>query len=818
MLKNYFKTAWRTLLRNKFYGAINIIGIAIGISCSLVIFTWIKYELSFDESHSGVENTYRIVEQHRSANGVQYWNTTANPLAAAVRNDFPDLKITQTYGPVHFIASSDSGDGINHRFAEDKLLFADQDFFDVFDFKNSDWGGKGHLWIAGSPSSAFRNPNSIVVTERFADRYFPGAKQKEALLGRTVTLDIDGPVLFSIGGVIRNTPANSSIVFDALINYAYYKTRFVYNATNWSGNYLGTTYALLPGHVRPQTIEQALIGFKKKYLNAEDDKNITWYLQPLKDIHTQTLYGGGKGSYVVSKNTLFGLAALGLFLILIASFNFINLSTAQAMRRNKEIGIRKVVGGTQRQLFVQFMVEMLLITTIATLLSISLLQLLLNFVNRQLAFINVQLHANPGVLLFSLGLILLLALIAGLYPSLLLSRYNPIDGLKNVVKGRNKRDLNPRKALIIFQFGITFFLISCTLVISDQMHYVLHKDLGFNKNAIITLPIPDTDSTKLELFRARLLRDPRISNLSYASGSPITGNNYGTSYRLPNEPVSMMRQGEMKVVDIHYYSLYKLQLLAGQWLGQSNKVSGKFNGFVVNEALLSQLGLKPREAIGKELIINEGKAPIIGVVKDFHNSSLQQKISPCLLFYWGSGFFGEAGIQLASAGSDLPQTLTTIQATWKEVFPNGVYSYEFLDQSLAKNYFMESLILEAVQVFAGISILISCLGLFGLMLFLAVKRKKEIGIRKVLGSSNSGIVALLLKDFLVLVLIAICITSPLSYWASDKWLQDFAYRISIGWSSFVLAGFLSIGISLLTILFQAVKAAMVNPISNLKTE
>jgi putative ABC transport system permease protein len=573
----------------------------------------------------------------------------------------------------------------------------------------------------------------------------------------------------------------------------------------------------------PQAFEHQLAALKKKYLNEADNQRISYLLQPLSDVHTETRYAEAGSGYHVSRQMLWGLVSLAVFLLLIASFNFINLTTAQALRRQKEVGVRKVVGSTQAQLFGQFLGETLLIATVAGLISLSVLHVLLDWLNRSLTIINLDLRLDASVWLFGAGLSGVVALFAGCYPAIVLSRSKPIVALKNTAI-HPVGDVSLRQGLIVLQFCITYGLLIATLVASRQMALFQQQELGFSKDAVITVTGPrNQTSGKMDAFRQRLLQDPAIRAVSLSSGAPITDNHYGTDFRLKSESAEMNRQAEMKVVDLAYQSLFGLQTVAGTWFSPGNIVpnGSPFNGLVVNETLVKMLGLTPDTAIGTTVAINEGEAPIIGVVKDFHNASLQQAITPCVLLCWNTDFFEQIHIALQTSGSqwsNVGQTLRSIEQNWQQLFPQDVYQYAFLNESLAKGYIVEQLVFDAFRVFAAISIFISCLGLFGLIAFMAEQRRKEIGIRKVLGASVAGITGLLAKDFLKLVLIAIVIASPIAYYFMNNWLADFAYRIDIQWWMFVAAGVVALAIAFLTVGGQAVKAALANPVKSLRSE
>lgn len=809
----------RRLWTDKTSAVINILGLALGMTCCLVIYVFVRYELSFDSFHSDAGHTYRIVEHSKKADGIQHWPTTAYPLAEAIRENIPGATVTQTAGPLSRIISSVDSKGNIHRFEESKLMFTDSQYLKTFDFKKIHPDG---VWLAGGPETAFTQPNSVVLTQKLADRYFAEFAGKfQQMIGKTLTLNNTDQLVVS--AIIRNPPGNTNLLFDMLVNYRFFKANNAYATANWSGNYQGTTFVTLSPGVQPRVFERQMAEMKKKYMNKEDDARISYFLQPLAEIHTEPLYEDFLGGYLVSRQILWGLSSLGVFLILIASFNFINLTTARALRRRKEVGVRKTVGSTRFQLFFQFIGETLIVASIAGSISLLAMGFLINGVNQALTVINLDLRPDGFVWLFSAGLILLVALLAGFYPALVISNFQPMHALKSAVTTARSR-FTLRQGLIIGQFCITYGLLVGTFVASGQMNLFRNKDLGFAKDAVIAINGPRNQVvSKMNAFRAQLLQNPSIREVSFSTGAPITKNFYGTNFRLKSEGQPMDRQAEMKVVDLHYNSLFNLKTIAGRWFNPSNIVpdGNAFNGFVINETMVKMLGLTPETALNKTMVISEGEAPIIGVVKDFHNVSLQQAIMPCVIMCWNTDFYDQIHVAVNTTNGawlNVSNTLTGIEKAWKTTFPQDVYQYAFLNESLAKGYMMEQLVFDAFRIFAAISIFISCLGLFGLATFAAQQRTKEIGVRKVLGASVASIMALLFSDFIRLILIAIVIASPIAWYAMENWLQDFAYRIEMQWWTFGISGLLAIGIALLTVSFQSLKAALMNPVRSLKTE
>lgn len=814
MYKNYLKVALRHLWRNKIYTLINIAGLSLGITCAMIIFIFLDYEFSFDHFHSDASQTYRVIQHNQLAEGSNYRNTTAYPLAAALQEDFPELKVSQTAGLFSRLIHSIDKEGRIRRFKEDQILFVSDNYLEIFDFK----GIHDNVWLEGNPKTALKHPEGVVLCESTARRYFPREMESgKSILNQVLHLNNNATLM--VTGVIKDLPKNTSLAFEMLVSYKFFKKNNPYPAGNWSGNYAGTTFIQLPEGASPEVYEEKIARFKKKHLSPEDDQRISYFLQALPEIHTETLYGSSPGGYVMNSKVLWGLASLAIFLLIIAGFNFINLSTAQATKRSKEVGIRKVVGGKQHQIFGQFMGEVLVLCILSWLISMTFLELMLNYINSYLVIIQLNLSLSSKTLVFSFILMLILAISAGFYPSLVLARYSPLKALHNKLNRMKIKGFSLRKGLITFQFGLAYLLIFGTIVIASQMQYFQQKDLGFSKDAIITVNIPRSDSLTIERFRQELEQYSGIQRVSYATGPPMMKGDLslGTTFRLPGEGSEGKKESEMKVVDFNYLDMYDLELVAGEWL--SEKHGGhRFKGFVVNETLVNLIGLSPEEALGTVLTINEGEAPIVGIVADFHNYSLKEEISPCILMNWGTGFFWELGIQLNGEQVNIAEALGFVQKTWKKTFPDWVYQYEILEDALTKNYFVEILVYDAFRVFAGIAIFISCLGLFGLVAYTVEQRNKEIGIRKVMGASVSSIITLLSQDFLKLVGLAGLIALPISWFLMQEWLANFPYRIHISWWMFALAVFLAVAVAMMTIMLRAYGAANLNPVDVLKDE
>ena len=813
MLQNYLTTAWRSIKRHYSYALINTFGLMLSICCCIVIYIFVRYETSFDAFHTDADRIYRVVHEDHTADGVQYWNTTAYTLAAALRNDFPGIEVAQAAGPMTRLISAEEG-GKLARHEVDKLLFVDPYYLQLFNFKNA--FKRGSIWLEGNPATAFDKVNAAVITLGLAQKYFPQAiANGESLLGKNLLLNNKDPL--EITGVLNNPPANTTLLFDLLVSYQFFALHDPYRANNWSGNYQGSTYIKLSRSWEAQSFEEQLPTFKKKYLNEDDDRRITYRLQHLREIHNSKAYGTSIGSYVVTPGMISGLVTIAIFLIIIASVNYVNLSMVQSIRRSREIGIRKVLGGSRSSILNQFLLETFLLVLFAVVHGYAIAQLAIRELNQQLTMIHLSLTTGPELYGLLVAFVIILTLLAGFYPALFMSGYSPVTALeKKIPFGAKNRS---RNVLVIVQFAIVQLLIVSTLVVSYQMDYFKTKDLGFDKMGIMTFNIPNQDSVKLRELENKLLDHHAIEKVSFSSGLPSAPNSqYGTDFRMAHELVRMQRSAEMKVVGLDYLDMYQLRLVAGRWLNESNVTpDNTFNGFVVNESLVEMLGKTPEEALGLDIIINEGQAPIVGVVKDFHNHTFHNKISPCLLFYWNVGFFTEGSIKMNAAANPVG-IKNFVRSVWKEVYPSQIFQHQFIEDYLAKNYRIEALVLGACKIAAFIAILVGCLGLYGLSAFITEVRTKEIGVRRVLGATMSSIVSLLSGYFIRLLIVSILLGSVIALVLMKEWLSSFPYRMDLGIGIFVTGAFTTLLIALVTTGIKTVRAAMANPADSLRYE
>jgi putative ABC transport system permease protein len=804
MLKNHFTIALRSLIKSKVFSLINIIGLSIGITCALIIILFIRYEMNFDHNHKKADLIYKVVQETKFAEETQYWNTTAYPLAEAIRNDFSELPyVTQVAGPMPRLFRVEDQMGNVSRFEEKYVLFVDSYYSKVFDLN----------WIEGDPSTALSRPSSVVLTQSLVKKYFNQEIQaKESVLGKHMMLNNKDEL--TVTGVIEDAPGNTSLKYTMLIPYEFFRVNNPYFSSNWSGNYQGSTFIVIKEGQSTAPIEKQLLVWKKKYLKPADDSRITYQLQPLKKMHIDGKYGSCPESYVMPMKMIYAALGVAIFILLIACFNFINLATAQAANRAKEVGIRKIMGSSKLGLVTQFLYENILLVSFTIAVSIALTQFSINIINKFLSIINLQLTLDWSAVLFVLIIGCLVIILACLYPALIMASYRPIESLKSKFVNQQRGSLSLRRSLIVFQFVIVQLFIIGTLVVAFQMDYFKNTDLGFSKEyPIIITNLNGLD--KNESFRQKLLSNAAIKDVSFSSSSPVSEYNqhYGTSFRLPSQLETEGKEAEMKGVDTNFISLYGLTLLAGRNFTVTEE---RFKEFIVNEKVIKAMGWTPEEAIGRQLTINEGTATIIGVVKDFHNNSLQDEITPCILINW-SYFLERAHIQLERT-SDLSKVLPFIESAWRETYPEGIFNFTFLDDALARNYAIEQLVYKGFIAFAILAIIIGCLGLYGLISFVSIRKTKEVGIRKVLGASVANILQLFTKEFVMLVLISFIIAAPLSYYFMNQWLASFVFHIALSWWIFALAALLTIAIVLFTISFQTIKAALSNPVESLRSE
>lgn len=811
MLKNYLTIAYRNLRRNKLYAALNISGLAIGISACLVIYLIVSFELSFDTFHPDRNSIYRVYSQF-SGTYAAFNPGVPAALPAHLRTQDTGIEASAAF---HTLYAGVSLPGGEKKFeAQGDIIVTQAEYFDVFG---------SYTWLAGTPETSLKAPFQVVLTESKAKIYF-GDMAREKILGQII--HYNDTLRVSVSGIVKDLPKPTDFIFNdfisfSTINRCWLKERI--NLNNWESTYSASQlFIKLAEGTEPHKIKSQLRTAEIIYTqkNKEADWRVTYHLQPLSDFHFNTdLKIYDRSRTAAHLPTLHMLVAVALLLLLIAAINFINLITAQAVKRAKEVGVRKVLGGTRPELIKQFLSETMLITTLSVGVSLLLAKLALSAFEEFIPK-GVALHLSDSFTLAFLFLtIVVVSVLSGLYPAFVLSSFAPALALKNqafVLSGRT-RSAYLRKGLIVFQFSFAQILIVGTIIMAQQIDFMLSKDMGFNQDAIITFNAPWHKPEKRFILKQELSKIPQISTLSMHNQPPASAG-YSTSiFEFDNGKEILKHNVYRKSGDTTYIHLYNIGLLAGRNLQPSDTV----REFLINETYARQLGFaQPAQAVGKILNYEGRYLPIVGVVKDFHIQSLHKAIEPVAIATHTNSSF-DFSLKLSIKGKqvkDFKTVISQIEERWNRLYAEEKFNYTFLDESIAKFYEAEQRSAKLVTTATGIAILISCLGLFGLAAYTAQTRTKEIGIRKVLGAPLSGIVTLLSKDFLRLVLLANVIAWPLAWWGANKWLDGFAYQIDIDPWIFISSGIVALAIALVTVSYQSIKSALMNPVKSLRNE
>lgn len=793
MVGGYLKFTLRSLAKHKVYAGINLIGLAVGMAGAIVLFQLVKYHLSVDSYHTNADRTYRVVvDLHLEDGSVEQERGSAYVLHETLKKEFSYVRDAAYLAHQELTIRVDH-EGTSRRFAEkDHLAFINPDFFKIFDYK----------WINGN-ASAMAAPNQAVVTERYARKYFGNGNA----IGRVIRANNRENIV--IAGIVADYPDQTDFKQDIFISLPTLKKIVPeYGYEDWGWIDGGReTFITLRSPEDKAAFEAQMPAFANKYYGA-DGKVFHYHLQDLSDVHFNVAYGGK-----IKYNTIIVLATVGVLLILIACFNFINLSTAQAFKRSKEVGVRKVLGVSQMQVFWLFIQETALLTFAASAISLALAWLFAPMLSQWLGLnVRIDILRDPQLLAFCAALLLFVVVLAGVYPAFVIARFNPVKAIKGLLKENNRSFFSVRKGLVVTQFSISFVLIAVATLIILQSEFLKNKDLGMDKGLILHMNLPETETGKLTALRNELSALPEVTDLSFFRSAPSVQASGGGTIKFENRDWEKF-VARSRAADDHFVKTYGLKLVAGRVPVHSDTL----HELLINRKLVRALGLKsPEAALNRRLHVGDaGKTgTIVGVLSDFNNGDLYTGIEPTIVFADQSRY-RRAGVKLSRMNAS---TISRIGAIWQKQFPENVFEYSFYDEEIAKFYQREELATRLTTTFALLSVCLSCLGLFGLAIFAIEQRTKEIGVRKVLGASVAGITAMLSMDFLKLVLVAIVIASPVAWYFMDRWLQDFAYRIDIHWGIFAWAGFLAAGIALLTVGFQSVKAALVNPVTILKRE
>ena len=804
MVKNYITIAFRMLLRNRSFAFINIVGLSVGISCALLLFLVIRFEGSFDTFHAKKSRIVRLVTVYDRPEGVHYSAGVPFPTSEALRAEFPQIeRVGQIFATTGQITVLDrGGEGAEKKFNEGPgLFYAEGDFFRIFDFP----------LIAGNPATVLKDPNTVILTRETARRYFG---DWESAMGRTIKYR--NSTLLRVTGILEDIPANSDFPLKAVMSYGTFGLRNPEGFKDWISVYGDNEcFALLPPGAGIDQINTQLTPFVRRHKPAEYARD-GLRAQPLSEIHFDGRFENFNGQ-TFSRELLTALALIGTFLLLIACVNFINLATARAANRSREVGVRKVLGGQRRQIALQFMTETAILSLAALILAVAIAEIALPPLNSIL-----QLRVTPGgqgwgeIGLFLAATFAAVTIFSGVYPALVLSGFSPIAALKRKATAHTPGGIPLRRGLVIFQFIIAQVLIIGMIVAGDQMEFFRNAPLGFDKESVLIVPIPHDSTARARIgpLRNLLLQEPGITGVSFSAFSPSDASNWNSEFKFDGSPKSTDFNAELKWADPEYFSVYGMQFLAGRPYVKSDTV----REYVVNESFLKAFGIRnPQDAIGKKIDLWNGQAvaPVVGVVRDFHTRSLQFALRPVILGSWKSSY---QSINIRIVPGKERQATGAVERIWNSTYPDNVYESKFLDDAISAFYGAENRMADLFKVFAATAILISCLGLYGLVSFMALQRTKEVGIRKVLGASVGGIMVLLSREFAFLVGAAFLVAAPVGVIIMNGWLEDFTYRITIGAGTLALAGGASLVIALVTVSYHAARAAAANPVDALHYE
>ena len=795
MLTNYLKIAWRNLRKDKFYSLINILGLTIGVTCGLLLLLYVTDELSYDRYHTKADQIYRVVSQIREPDKSFGWNVTQPPLVKTLKQDYPFIENFvrfYPYGRVMFRQGE-------NRFYEDNVFAADSTVFDVFSYP----------FVQGDPKTALAQPGSVVLTQKTAQKFF-GSRNA---VGET--LQTNDTTFYKVTGVLADVPKNSHFTFNALISTGPNERS---QNTNWGGFYV-TSYLVLPKNFDTKTLESKFPQVYDKYVGPIFKKmgiKVNYELQPLASIHLNSKLEGesnGDMGYVYT------FSAVAFFMLLIASINYMNLATARSAKRAKEVGLRKVMGSERGRLVAQFLTESVLMTLLALGASLILVLVLLPFFNtvsgKEIQFRELL---QPQFVLIALAIVVFTGFISGSYPALYLSAFEPAAVLKGSFNAKGGSFF--RKALVVAQFSISLVMLICTWIVYKQLNFMRNHDLGYDREQVLTIDYQQNQPrTRYGPLRTALLANPNIRSVATAS-SPTS--NIGGRVIFTVETNAGLKEMGFKPmgIDQDYLKTMGMKLTGGRDFS-ADIPADTSNGVIINQAVVERLNWK--EPLGKKVMLgslpqNGQPAPptatVVGVIKDFHQQSLYNPIEPMIMLYRPYN----SVIHIKIQPKDVEKTVAFIGQKWRETYPDRLFEYRFLDQDFESAYQADERRGRIFTAFSALTILIACLGLFGLATFTTEQRVKEIGVRKVLGASVGSIVTLLSKDFTKLVLFSFPIAIPIAWYSMHKWLENFPYKTDIGVWVFVVSCLLTLFICWATVIYQSVKAAMMNPVKSLRSE
>ncbi|MBT1699025.1 ABC transporter permease [Fulvivirgaceae bacterium PWU4] len=820
MLSSYFKMARRSLMAYKGNTVINVLGLVVGIASALVIATVIRYELSFDSFHSDADRIYRMVrcslpelaanKRSNCRTGISY------PVPDAVKAETTGLVeiVSMQYFEDVFVEVPDKSGNIVSRFREERgCVMVEPSFFKIFDFK-----GTGFRWIAGNPDKALEEPLSVVLTRSLAEKYFPGGNAMGMILKMEREADC------KVTGIIEDLPPNTDLPFTVLVSYATLRMGRGDRMNNdWGGvNDEHHTYVKLAPGITPREMEKRIARVHQSHTPKDLYEGRHYLLQPLRDLHFDTRFNNYNGR-TISRETILAITLVGLFLLLTAAINYINLATAQSVMRAKEIGLRKVMGSTRKTLVLQLFTETFVVVLIAGVIALVIAELML--INFQ-SLLNVTLRGfnftDPFTLLSLLAIVLVVTLFAGIYPSMVMSGFNPVVAMKNRFATEKIGGFSLRKVLVVAQFTITQMLVVGTFLVVAQMRYFQNADMGFDKEAVVTMPLPGkADPHKFQVMEDQLRSQAFVADVAFSSTLPSGVRRNRSATDVGREDATTSKDYvvyEYQSIDPSYIDLYKIRLLAGRGIGLQDSAG---ENVLINKKLAQRLRLgTPEEAVGEVLKASWGKQfTVVGVIDDFYSNSMKEGADNMLLVT-DPGKFDYVSVKLAigEGQGSMQEAVKQMEKIWTAAYPEHIFSYEFFDENIRAFYVQEEKYAQLFQLFSLIFLLIGCLGLYGLITFVVNRKGKEVALRKVLGATVSNILLMFSREYVQLIVLSFLIAVPVAYYAVNSWLSNFANHITLQWWLFAVPGLLVLTIALLVVISKSMRTANANPVDKLKYE
>ncbi|HTJ52667.1 MAG TPA: FtsX-like permease family protein [Cyclobacteriaceae bacterium] len=805
MFKNYIKTAFRNLVRQRSSAFFNIGGLTLAVSGSIILFLLISHVISFDTYHTNYKRIYRVVTQSDGNEDKFYTPGVPTPLPVAFRTDFPEAEqVAFTKYMEGGVVSIPQRSGEPVKFMqEDGIVYTEPSYFDIF----------SQPAIIGDPRKGLDEPNEAVISEKLAIKYFGRAN----VIGEVISYE---NAEYKISAVVEDHPANTDLPFALFLSYE--TVRKVTESDGWNSiNSNNQCYFLLKEKVSVGQLDKRMEGFTNKYLGEDNYDKELFVIQPLSEMHFDEHFGTYSDN-PINKAGISAMIIIGLFLIITGCINFINLSTAEAIKRSKEVGIRKTLGSSRFQLMSQFLGETALVTLISVLLSISIAQFAIGYLNTFMKVeLSIDLFHDTSLILFLLLVFVSVSILSGVYPAFIMSGYKPALVMKNDTSNRSSFGFFLRKGLVVFQFSISQLLIMGTIIIIMQTNFFRSQELGFRKDAIIIVPLPEREEAKpvaegngstMRTLKNEITRMPGVELVSLCNDAPSAGHVSGTGFILEGERDEQRKDTQVKAVDGNYIDLFALKLISGKGLGDLDSITS----FVVNRKFAKVAGFAdPSAIVGKRIRVWGKLCPVSGVVEDFHTMSLHNAIEPTVLLN-RRGQFRTLAVRINP--KNFQSTIQNIQKQWEIAYPKHIFSYEFLDENIKEFYESDAKMSTLLTVFTSISILIGCIGLFGLVTFMANQKTKEIGVRKVLGASVNSIITMFTKEFVILIFIGFVISAPVAWYLMKQYLNDFAYKITLGPGIFLLGFGLTMMIAILTVGYRSFRAATNDPVKSLRYE